>query len=310
MLRCVLAELAETANTHACQRIGRKSRATAGRAPGLGGRVEEDVGAIREDGDHSQQTTTGAVEGLHSFYKREIAKRAPMLRGRGLAVTIGLFFEVLEPYWRMRAWGQRQGHSMNTNRRDIVDSALQAARAMPCRGSEGPGCGSRQLHGAGQLQGGGRVHGSVSPWRKPYMHVPSGARRDVLQACRGGHARLGRLGAGHTASARRSPRYGQGLCAGRSAGRAACSGAVGANIRQRLQWRSGVGGCQGRTGCASTYSRMQRRWGRHGSEERRRRCCSSSSGLEDTCQSASSASSGMGAHPKGDGWLPIAQQQA
>ena len=83
------------------------------------------------DGDHSQQTTTGAVEGLHSFYKREIAKRAPMLRGRGLAVTIGLFFEFLEPYWRMRAWGQRQGHSMNTYRRDIVDSALQAARAMP-----------------------------------------------------------------------------------------------------------------------------------------------------------------------------------
>ena len=47
MLRCVLAEFAETANIHACQRIGRKSRPTAGRAPGLGGRVEEDVGAIR-----------------------------------------------------------------------------------------------------------------------------------------------------------------------------------------------------------------------------------------------------------------------
>ena len=83
------------------------------------------------DGDHSQQTTTGAVEGLHSFYKREMAKRAPMLRGRGLALGIGLFFEFLEPHFRMRAWGQRQGHSINTYRRDIVASALEAAKNMP-----------------------------------------------------------------------------------------------------------------------------------------------------------------------------------
>jgi hypothetical protein len=83
------------------------------------------------DGDHSQQTTTGAVEGLHSFYKREMNKRAPMLRGRGLAKVLGLFFEFMEPYFRMRAWGQLQGHSINTYRRDIVASALEAAKAMP-----------------------------------------------------------------------------------------------------------------------------------------------------------------------------------
>ena len=83
------------------------------------------------DGDHSQQTTTGAVEGMHKFYKQELGKVAPMLRGRGLAKLFGLFFDFLEPHFRMRGWRQLQGHEMNTYRRDIVAAALEAAKAMP-----------------------------------------------------------------------------------------------------------------------------------------------------------------------------------
>ena len=83
------------------------------------------------DGDHSQQTTTGAVEGLHSYYKREMAKRAPMLRGRGLALGIAMFYEVFEAHFRVRAWQQQQGYHINTYRRAVVDSALEAARGMP-----------------------------------------------------------------------------------------------------------------------------------------------------------------------------------
>jgi hypothetical protein len=115
------------------------------------------------DGDHSQQTTTGAVEGLHSFYKREMAKRAPMLRGRGLAVGIGLFFEFLEPHFRMRASGQLQGHSINTYRRGIVASALEAAKAMPASAVTllDAAAGSCTVRNSSGLAGVYRVHSAL-----------------------------------------------------------------------------------------------------------------------------------------------------
>ena len=83
------------------------------------------------DGDHSQQTTTGAVEGMHNFYKKEMGKISPMLCGRGLAKLFGFFFDVLEPHLRMRAWRQLQAIEINTFRRDIVAAALEAAKALP-----------------------------------------------------------------------------------------------------------------------------------------------------------------------------------
>ena len=83
------------------------------------------------DGDHAQQSTTGAVERTHPFYNQQLTPRPPMLRGRGLAKLISLFFDFLEPHFRMRAWGQLQGHFKNKYRQEIVSAALEAAKAMP-----------------------------------------------------------------------------------------------------------------------------------------------------------------------------------
>ena len=235
------------------------------------------------------------MEGLHSFYKREIAKRAPMLRGRGLAVTIGLFFEFLELYWRMRAWGQHQGHSMNTYRRDIVDSALQAARAMPGGAVRvlDAAAGSCMVQASSGVAGEYMVQSAlgVNPmctcpvarggmFCKPFAAgmLDLGVSELVIRQLRGilpgtdkGYARAAQLAEQH-AAAPSAPTSDSG-CNGEAASEAARAAQVAPAPH------------------AAPVGQARQR-------DRRRRCCSSSSGLKDTSQPASSGSSGMGSHPR------------
>ena len=138
-----------------------------------------------------------------------------MLRGRGLAKLFAFFFDFLEPYIRMRAWSQLQGNDINTYRRDIVDAALKAAKAMPPTAVRvvDAAAGSCMVQSGSGQPGEYRVQAALGV--DPTCTCPVGRGGMFCKHVAGVHARNGRRGAGRAASARHPPWNACRPCVGR-----------------------------------------------------------------------------------------------